>query len=93
MSTQGLHIHYYSPPEVDRIWGIWGSYYNILKAKFYLLKGDYIPIPLPLTHTTNTIKPTMAIHSSASLCNPSFHVILLVHFPLDAPILPLSLKP
>ena len=31
----------YSPPEVDRIWGIWGSYYNILKAIFYLLKGDY----------------------------------------------------
>ena len=24
-----------------RIWGIWGSYYNIRKATFYLLKGDY----------------------------------------------------
>ena len=32
---------YYSPPEVDRIWGIWGSYYNIPKARFYLLKGGY----------------------------------------------------
>ena len=31
----------YSPPEVDRIGGIWGSYYNISKAIFYLLKGDY----------------------------------------------------
>ena len=31
----------YSPPEVDRIWGIWGSYYNIPKAIFYLLKGHY----------------------------------------------------
>ena len=31
-----------SPPLVDRIWGIWGSYYNIPKAIFYLLKGDYI---------------------------------------------------
>ena len=32
----------YSPPEVDRIWGIWGSYYDIPKTIFYLLKGDYI---------------------------------------------------
>ena len=31
----------YSPPEVDRVWSIWGSYYNIPKAIFYLLKGDY----------------------------------------------------
>ena len=31
----------YSPPEVDRIWGIWGSYCNIPKAMFYLLKVDY----------------------------------------------------
>ena len=23
-----------------RIWGIWGSYYTIPKAIFYLLKGD-----------------------------------------------------
>ena len=30
----------YSPPEVDRKWGIWGSYYNIPKTIFYLLKGD-----------------------------------------------------
>ena len=34
----------YSPPEVNRIWGIWGSYYNIPKAMFYLLKGDYTDI-------------------------------------------------
>ena len=34
----------YSPPEVDRIWGIWGSCYNIPKAIFYLLKKDYISI-------------------------------------------------
>ena len=27
--------------EVDRIWGIWGSYYNMPNAIFYLLKGDY----------------------------------------------------
>ena len=32
---------WYSPPEVDRIWGIWGFYYNVPKAMFYLLKGDY----------------------------------------------------
>ena len=26
---------------LGRIWGIWGSYYNIPRAIFYLLKGDY----------------------------------------------------
>ena len=31
----------YSPPQVDRIWGIWGSYHNTPKATFYLFKGDY----------------------------------------------------
>ena len=31
----------YSPPEVHRIWGIWGSYYTIPKAIFYILKGGY----------------------------------------------------
>ena len=37
----GKTLKPYSPPEVDRIWGVWGSYYNIFKAIFYLLKGDY----------------------------------------------------
>ena len=32
----------YSPPQVDRIWGIWASYYNRPKAIFYLVKGDTI---------------------------------------------------
>ena len=31
----------YSPPEVDGIWGIWGSDYIMAKTIFYLLKGDY----------------------------------------------------
>ena len=31
----------HSPRLVDRIWDIWGSYDNIPKAIFYLLKGDY----------------------------------------------------
>ena len=31
----------YSPSEVDRIWGKWGSHY-IPKAIFYLLKGDFM---------------------------------------------------
>ena len=31
----------YSPPSVDRIWGIWGCCSNISKAIFYLRKGDY----------------------------------------------------
>ena len=30
-----------SPPYVERVWDIWGSYYSIPKAIFYLLKGDY----------------------------------------------------
>ena len=29
----------YSPPYVDRIWGIWRSYFNIARAIFYLLEG------------------------------------------------------
>ena len=32
---------YYSPPEVDRIWGIRGCSYNIPKAIFCLVKGNY----------------------------------------------------
>ena len=28
-------------PQVDRIWGIWGSYYNVPTTIIYLLKGDY----------------------------------------------------
>ena len=38
---EGLQLRVYSPPEVDRIWGIWGSYYNIPIAILYVLKGDY----------------------------------------------------
>ena len=29
----------YSPPYVDRIWGIWGSYKIPIYSIFYLLKG------------------------------------------------------
>ena len=36
-----LWLGVYGPPEVDSIWGIWGSYYNMSKGIFYLLKGDY----------------------------------------------------
>ena len=31
----------YNPPQVDRIWDIWGSYYNIPKVMFCLHKGEY----------------------------------------------------
>ena len=31
----------YSPPSVDRLWDIWGPYYNVPRAIFYLLKGDF----------------------------------------------------
>ena len=41
LEPQGLAYNYIkdqldNPPEVDRILGIWGSYYNIPKAIFYL---------------------------------------------------------
>ena len=38
-STQGFSRYRYSPPLVDRIWGIWGSHYNctIPTAICYLL--------------------------------------------------------
>ena len=32
---------YIVPPEVDRVRGIWGSYYNVPEAIFYLLNGGY----------------------------------------------------
>ena len=31
----------YSPPYGDRMWGIWGSYYTVHEAGFYLLKGEH----------------------------------------------------
>ena len=40
-AAKGPNNH--SPPYVDRIWGIWGSYYTIPQAIFYLLKEDYKP--------------------------------------------------
>ena len=40
-NRQGDNPPDYSPPEIDRLWGIWGSYFSIPKAIFYLLKGDY----------------------------------------------------
>ena len=36
-----FRVRVYIPPSVDRIWGIWGSYYNIPKAVFYLPSRDY----------------------------------------------------
>ena len=41
LHVNGQHGGTFSPPQTDRIWGIWGSDYNILTAIFYLLKGDY----------------------------------------------------
>ena len=37
-----LGLYFFCSPQVDGIWGIWGSYHNIPKTRFYLLKGDYI---------------------------------------------------
>ena len=44
METRGYIgvIRVIVPLLVDRIWVIWGSYFNIPKAIFYLLQGDYI---------------------------------------------------
>ena len=49
----------YSHPLVDRIWGMWGSYYNRPEAVFYLLKGDYNPkllgvLGLPVSNSTHS---------------------------------------
>ena len=38
-----IRLSPYSPPYVDRIWGIWGSYYSIPKVIFYLLEAHYNP--------------------------------------------------
>ena len=44
MRTRRFGVHttflWTRPPEVDRMWGIWGSYYNIPDAIVYLLNGD-----------------------------------------------------
>ena len=37
---RNIDVCTHSPPSVDRIGGIWGSYYSITKAIFYLLKGE-----------------------------------------------------
>ena len=44
---------YNQNPPLERIWGIWGSYHNIPKAIFYLLKGDYIYIYAPILKTVH----------------------------------------
>ena len=39
--AEGFHLCVHSPPQVDRIWGIRGSYYGFGQLnKFYLLGGD-----------------------------------------------------
>ena len=40
LTSEGLGKAY-SPPQVDRTRGFWGSDYNIPKALFDLPKGDY----------------------------------------------------
>ena len=41
MRRQSACLSQIVPLKIDRIWGIWGSYYRIPKAIFYLPKGDY----------------------------------------------------
>ena len=36
-ATKSYNPKHYGPPQVDIIWGIWGSCYNMPKAIFYLL--------------------------------------------------------
>ena len=50
---------------IDRIWGIWGSYYNIPKAIFYLLKGDSrgtIAWPLNLPGLKTDLGPMLGVY-------------------------------
>ena len=42
--------------QIDRIWGIWGSYPHIPKAIFYLLKGDYIRRHVQGIHHTDFVE-------------------------------------
>ena len=37
--SQGSVFRVFGPSEVDIIWDIWGSYYNMPKAVFYLRKA------------------------------------------------------
>ena len=42
-TLQGLEFRVQgdSPPYVDRIWGMWGSYGNVRKTIFYILEVDF----------------------------------------------------
>ena len=66
LGVEGFRV--YSSPSVDRIWDIWGSYYNIPKAIFYLLEGDYSGLRLcgPLT-SESQCKPEQSGPSSQVL--------------------------
>ena len=52
MCSSGLPSQY-SPPEVDGIWGIWGSHYYIPKAIFYLINRDYKHLPEDVRRDTS----------------------------------------
>ena len=58
-------VRVYSPPYLDRIWGIWGSYYNIPKAVSFLLQGDYIVERIYTMHL-----PRLRVLRASSMCYP-----------------------
>ena len=82
MDTESC-IH--SPPQVDRIWSIWESSYNIPKAIFYLLKGDYTLsrccCPAYSTHPTHS---TLAPATDPAPANHThYHCIVILPSPLQ----------
>ena len=47
ITMYGLGFRIYDPAEVDRTWGIWGSYYNIPKAIWGTVK-IMVPFWVPI---------------------------------------------
>ena len=67
-SVRGI-FQQYSPPEVDRIWGIWGPYYHIPKVISYLLTGDF---------NVNEEAADLAEASKETLATRELHLLGLV---------------
>ena len=67
--------------------GIWGSYYNIPKAIFYLLKGDYTWGPQDETHHFHSMSKVQTMDGPLAWAfNPGTLVHLLhAEGPLESP--------
>ena len=72
----------YSHPQVERIWGIWGSYQNIPKVIFDLLKGDDKP--------TNITASAQLCHGDYCECSyfiVDYNVVVSILLSLCSPCL------